>query len=291
MLIGRVGRPAGPNGETRAAWLVLAASFVLAGPVLAARFDVPLAGRGLFVMRRFHLLPVLLLAIPVACAFDAIPERLAPIVAIAALVAPAATSLAYVQRGHAPAVEQFGENLLAGLPPAAVVIVADSSGWNYAQRVLGVRPDVTVVMWPMIPVSAYRARIAAALDLALPEAGDAHLGTLVAQQLLARHRPCSSTASRPASSPRIRRSPHGLVFEVLPKGTPRPPIEQVVAANKALFDGFALGDPAGAIDYAAAAYAQYARTWRILGDALAAAGKRDDADEAYAFARTLVDGR
>src|SRR6185312_2520565 len=38
MLIGRVGRPAGPNGETRAAWLVLAASFVLAGPVLAARF-------------------------------------------------------------------------------------------------------------------------------------------------------------------------------------------------------------------------------------------------------------
>ena len=41
------------RGESRAAWIALAASFVLAGPLLVTRFNVPPTGIGLFVVRRF----------------------------------------------------------------------------------------------------------------------------------------------------------------------------------------------------------------------------------------------
>src|SRR5262249_30321316 len=56
--------------ETRWGWAMLAASLVLTGPVLASRFNIEPRGIGLFIVRRFHLLPTLLLAIPVAAACD-----------------------------------------------------------------------------------------------------------------------------------------------------------------------------------------------------------------------------
>ena len=59
----RIARPA---GEPRAGWLALGATFLLAGPVLATKFNVEAAEFGLHVVHRFHLLPILLLAIPVA---------------------------------------------------------------------------------------------------------------------------------------------------------------------------------------------------------------------------------
>ena len=53
----------------RGAGSMLLASFVLAGPVLVARFNVEPVGVGRYLVMRFHVLPALLLAIPIA-AFD-----------------------------------------------------------------------------------------------------------------------------------------------------------------------------------------------------------------------------
>jgi len=61
MLGARIWRPA---GESRWAWAMLAASFMLAGPVLVSRFNIDPHGVGLYVCERFHLLPTLLLAVP-----------------------------------------------------------------------------------------------------------------------------------------------------------------------------------------------------------------------------------
>lgn len=59
-----------PGRETRWAWALLAASFALAGPILATRFNIEPQGIGLYISRRFHILPTLLLTIPVAAAVD-----------------------------------------------------------------------------------------------------------------------------------------------------------------------------------------------------------------------------
>ena len=61
-------RPRGP--ESRWAWGMLTLAVVLSGPVLASRFNVEPVGIGLYICERFHILPALLLAIPVAVSFD-----------------------------------------------------------------------------------------------------------------------------------------------------------------------------------------------------------------------------
>ena len=53
-------------GPRRALWIALAAAIVLAGPLLVARFDIPTSWVSAYVARRFHVLPLLLLAIPIA---------------------------------------------------------------------------------------------------------------------------------------------------------------------------------------------------------------------------------
>ena len=59
------------SGEPRWGWAMLATSFVIAGPILIARFNTPPpVGVGLYVCHRFHLLGVVLLAVPSAVGID-----------------------------------------------------------------------------------------------------------------------------------------------------------------------------------------------------------------------------
>lgn len=60
------------KGEPRAGWIMLAVSFLLAGPLLIARFNVPPDGFGLYIVHRFHVLPLVLLSIPCAIGVDSI---------------------------------------------------------------------------------------------------------------------------------------------------------------------------------------------------------------------------
>ena len=57
-------------GTSRAAWVAYAASWLLAGPLFASRFNIDPHGFGLHVVERMHLLPELLLAVPVAIGLD-----------------------------------------------------------------------------------------------------------------------------------------------------------------------------------------------------------------------------
>src|SRR5439155_462431 len=65
-----------PVGESRWAWALLAATIALAGPLLVSRFNIDPHGIGLYICRRFHVLPTLLLAVPVASALDVACARL-----------------------------------------------------------------------------------------------------------------------------------------------------------------------------------------------------------------------
>src|SRR5262249_49916379 len=137
----RIWRPA---RETRGAWLALAASFALAGPVLIAHFNIDPHGIGLYICRRFHILPTLLLTVPVASALDVACARLANVVrprTLAALpgvgfVALALAALPGLARTHGPAMERGVQNLLVSLPATAIVVVVSEDqcfGVRYLQ--------------------------------------------------------------------------------------------------------------------------------------------------------------
>jgi len=84
--------------------------------------------------------------------------------------------------------------------------------------------------------------------------------------------------------------PHGVLFRVLPRGSPLPPITDVFALNKQLFEKFEFGYPVPTADpelYSTYVHSEYARTWAIIAKALAATGNRDDYAYALDMARAI----
>lgn len=312
----RVARPAAPRGsptdppteagpelpvEPRWGWAMLATSFVLAGPLLVARFNVPPVGIGLVICHRFHLLAALLLALPIAHGVDLIGARIiaalpagrrSPVLgaglAIAMFAALGARSLPH----HSPAVERGVSNLLRSLPEHAVVIVSEDDlyfGSAYRQLVIGERPDVTVISFGQLLNPAYRDRLAARSGIATLVPGDKRPSLSIAADVLAHGRPMFVDGLQINILKELPTYPYGLVFRVLPAGTPRPPIEEVFTINQAIFAAFDLDYrvPGREDDYAAHVHERYARNWRIIASALAAANRAPQAELAMELAQRL----
>lgn len=287
----RIWRPS-DDGEPRWGWIALAISVVLAGPLLVTRFNVEPEGLGLYICQRFHLLPALLLAIPVAAALDApaaavkrpVLAGALPLVVFAGL---AVTALPGLARLHTPAVELGVRNLLRSLPPDAVVhVVPDDlcGGSIYLQEARHERPDVVVMCAAMLRLPWYRAQlsrrtmgvdaVAGGLSEALVKSGRA---VFVDPQL----------SSVLAAYPHY---PYGVVRRVLPAGAPLPAAGEVAALNKKLFAAFDLDYPwPGPEDeYAALAHHRYAGVWSAIARLLAAAGDRAGAQEALELSAQLT---
>jgi hypothetical protein len=140
---------------------------VLAGPALFARFDVATSGLGLVVAARFHILPNVLLAalagLGVAWAQGRGWRWLGPALATAAL----ASALLHGARGsHArwTVLEDYVVNALEATEPNALLLVDSDNmfgGALYAQTVLGVRPDVVVLLPELLERRWYRAHVRA----------------------------------------------------------------------------------------------------------------------------------
>lgn len=291
------------DGESRIAWAMLALSWLLCGPLLVFRFNVALEGVGLFVVHRFHLLPALLLAVPVAAAFsDAgawlsprVPKlvRFADALGLVVFVAALAMSLPYVQAVHSPAVELNVRNMLASLPPNAVVIVAEDDldmASTYVQLALGERRDVEVIMWYAISRPATRERVEHDLGLTIPKVGQDIFVAHFAEAVLATGRPLFVDGYQKHVLEAFPTYPYGILFRVLPKGSERPPIREVFAINRDLYAKFQFGYPLPPPDAAwpTRVHDRLAHTWQIIYDALTAAGDPDDAAFALELGRSLV---
>lgn len=282
------------RGESRAAWIALAACVLLAGPLLVTRFNVPPTGIGLFVVRRFYLLPTMLLAIPIAVGFDGIVDRLrrlAPVVVGAAIAASLALSLPHLAIVHGRGVENSARNLLSSMPPNAVVIHGQDElhgSLGYLQAARGERPDVAAVTWTMMTFRWYQARAAAKGVGAAANIP----GSPLQQVVVAMH-----AKGRPVFVDRLQREiissfpsyPHGILIRVLPPGAPVPSVEEVIAINKQLYASFRLDDPRPGSDddYATEVRRRYAGIWEILGRAAERTGKTELAAEAFAIAKKL----
>lgn len=289
MLGVRISRPA---GESRWAWALLAASFVLAGPVLASRFNVDPHGLGAYVCQRFQILPQLVLAIPVAAALDVaagwLPRpRLAVAAAALGVAVVGASALPRLQRIHSPAMELGVQNLLRSLPRDAIVVVtADDQcfGGRYLQWVRGERPDVALVCGGLLPTRWYRAAWASR-GLEMPPSTRARLG----DALLRTGRPVFVDPELTELLSGFASYPHGVVRRVLPHGAAPPAASEVAAINRDLYGAFDLDYARPGLDdeYAAIAHHRYASSWAAIARLLDAAGDRPAALDAFELTRTL----
>lgn len=291
-------------GEPRAGWIALGASWLLAGPLLVLRFDVPAVGDfGLYVVERFHLLPALLLVVPVAVALDGLWRLALPratmtatagtIVALVGAGALVVAALPGLAAARPRALEAGVHNMLRSMPPRAVILGHGDTldtATRYAQLALGERPDVNFVHWTALAAGWYRAKVAAA-GVAVPVGPGAAVA--LARQLFAEGRPLFVDQTHEPVIELARAFklyPYGFLMRVVPDGTPAPSLDQVVRDNQALFARFDLDYPRPSIHqiHAAAMNQRYERTWRTLAQALADGGDRDGAAGAAAIADQLA---
>ena len=286
--------------EPRIGWRMLALAFVVAGPLLVARFDLALHGLVFYVIRRFHLLPTLLLAPAVAAAFELairrFGARLRPAVAAGIAVLGFATAaliaIPGVQRVRTPAVEHAMRGLLHALPPDAVVIGAGDIphfAIGYLQDVCGERRDVIHVYWHSVGIRWYRDKLARR-GLVVDTAATGTPSVRLAEQILASGRPLLVDTALGNILNEFPSYPYGMMlFRVLPRGKPLPSLDEVAALNRTWFAALDLDYPLPGLDdeYPTIMHGEYAQVWRIIADGYAALGRRDAAAEAAARMQAL----
>jgi hypothetical protein len=293
----------GTDREPRWGWWMLALSLVLAGPLLASRFNKQLDEEGLYVISRFHMLPVLLLALPIANVIDSLGGRVVARLrssrlrtdaaglglALAMLVTSSALSLPRVTKAYSPAMERALRNMLASLPPRAIVVGSFDLlrfGSAYVQSVLGERTDISVVGWP-----STRANVLRRTGISIAHVVSDDMATVrLAETLLASGRPVFADERVAAMMQKLPSYPYGLVFRVLARDTTAPPIEEVFAINKALYSAFIFDYTLPHVDdgFPAETHRWYGRAWRILAGPLSAVGRPEDAAFALEMERAVA---
>jgi len=87
--------------------------------------------------------------------------------------------------------------------------------------------------------------------------------------------------------------PYGILFRVLPKGSPRPSIREVFAINRDLYAKFQFGYTFPTSDVAPwpmHVHERLAQPWQIIHDALVVDGDPEDAAFALELGRSLLPG-
>jgi hypothetical protein len=287
------------GGEPVAGWRMLAVAFLLAGPLLVARFDIEPSGLSLYVARRFHLMPTLLLAIPVAGAFDIFVARheaklrgatswLLPALSFALVILVTLPELARVRT---PAVEHAMRAMLRRAPQNAVILVSGDItflGTGYLQVACEERRDVTVVLWPFVGVSWYRDRLVRR-GLVIEKTAQAVPSVGIAEKILATGRPLLVDRSLGNVLKELPSYPYGTLFRVLPRGQAKPSVDELATINRDWFAALDLEYPRPGPDdeYPAWIHEEYAMTWHIIARAFADLGRREDAANAAALASAL----
>ena len=128
------------RGPSRWGAAALIVTWVLAGPVFVAQFNLELAGIARFIVQRFYLLPQMLLAVGVAWGLDVLfglvrgegeeapvldpwgPGRIEGLVLGLTLALAAVAGQPHVSEHHHPAVERYLIDSLRPLPEGAVLL-------------------------------------------------------------------------------------------------------------------------------------------------------------------------
>jgi hypothetical protein len=273
----------GRRPPSRVAMVTLFAAFLFAGPGFALVTNVELSPEGTAIVRRFQLLPLLVLCLPFALGAQAALRRLRPALQ-AALVATALAGGALLGYGdvrdeHGPMLENYVIDTLETATPGAVVLGSGDArvfGILYAQAALGLRRDVVFVSPILLHYSWYRERTSRALGLSIASPVDGSVDTVaLAGRILGTNRRLFLSDLGNGVIPRAFPTyPLGTLIEVLPLGAFPPGPRELEAENLALFVRYR-PDPA-LLDLTRAwsrgARDAYARPWNTLAAAYRAAG-------------------
>ncbi|HEV7554777.1 MAG TPA: hypothetical protein VGO00_04930, partial [Kofleriaceae bacterium] len=281
---------------TRWAWLALAISFVAAGPLLVSSFNMITVGVSGYVVRRFYIASVVVLAVPVAVGLGMIAAKLASragrfgsgraadALSIGVFVGCASLALPSIVRAHSPAVSRGVENMLRSMPLGAAIITAYDDlycGSNYLQAAEGLRRDVRVLT-PAIDRDTLERHGVEPFDgiATIPP------GPQLARALMMKRVPVFVDPARTDILTVFPSYPYGTLMRVLPPRTPVPSLDELVAINTKVYDAFVIdyAIPSMTDDYATFAQRRYADAWVYIGGKFDAAGRKDDAQRAYAIA-------
>ena len=292
----------------------LVSSLLLAGPIFAARFNLPAHGLAALVTQRFHLLPLAVACVLLALATDAClrasaSARVATFVGFVApafLVVRAVISYPDVREHHRPTTELYLRNVLRMVPEGAVILGSGDDlfgGFMYARCALGLRPDVEFIAPHMLLTDWYPPRVDARLGIPLVRAsrdasrdGSREAGRRVLPardllaQLLATGRPVFVTDWFAKGLEKAAPSyPIGPLIRVVPSPTELPDPDALATANERVFSAMELEPiPPEPDTWGAIRAADYARPWLVLGDAFAERGSADRAEEMRRRARILT---
>jgi hypothetical protein len=267
----------------RAGSVAITVSWLLAGPAVLATLVGRPVGIYALIIERMHILPLLILTVPLAWGVDLLLEQARPDARewIAAAAAIAVTMVdtcrvpLRIAEYERPTVEHYLQDTLRNLPPLAVLVgVGDHRffGFLVEQRVLGIRPDVVYVDAGMLRTDWYRARVASALSDGVHVPSDAR--ELVAAESRAGRQVYLTDSFDQLVPDGFQTMALGTVVKVMPPGTPLLAPEDLERANLDLARGLHR-DPARPEDpwsWAGEADGTYATPWLALAKAYGARG-------------------
>jgi hypothetical protein len=295
------------GGRSRPSGLAIAfgAALLLAGPLFVTRFNLTPVGVSRAVVERFHLLPLALVAIPIARALDVLAPALAARArlgaAIAAAVAIAATTLSLeaLRHEHRPAVETWMRDALAILPANAIVVGGGDhrhGAFAYARFALGVRTDVSFVDAGLLLTTWYPPQAEAMLGTPIerarrvPGRGDRTVLDTPAllERLLATGRPVFITDWFAKGLDRsVPSYPIGPLIRIVDRVDALPPPRALYAMNLELEPRLTPPDPFVDVEssWAGTLADDYARPWLTLAEVFERAGDATRAADCRARAR------
>jgi hypothetical protein len=235
---------------------------------------------------------LLLLWVFSAGAIDALDwnRRSTPLLAISWIALLATLSAVQTSSWHSPVLEDYLTNTLESVPRHAVLLGSGEQrtfGFVYAQKVLGVRPDVVFVDGTMIKRPWYRQRIERLLGIRIDAVassppGPSTIDTVrLVKNLLGSGRPLFMTD---ILSDRIVQAfpnyPWGTSVALLSQRHPQPSPGEVYQRNRELFARFRLRDLEGPKDvWTQTALDSYSRTWRTLAEFFERGGRFREAED------------
>src|SRR5262249_35600664 len=186
----------------------------------------------------------------------------------------AAVCLPKLSRIRSPAIDHELRARFANLPHDSVVIVSNDIsylGGGYLQVAEGVRPDVVNVLWHFVGVWWFRDRLIRR-EIPIDPREEGPPSVRIAEAILATGRPLFVDGSLGNILKELPSYPIGTLFRVLPRGQPRPSIDEVAEWNRAWFEHLDLDYPPPGPDdeYPAQVHLAYASTWRIIAEPFAA---------------------
>jgi hypothetical protein len=279
----------------------LGATFLLAGPIFIARFNLPFVGAASTVAERFYLLPEVVLTVMFALALDSLlPWLMARGGVMAALtvqvaLAASALTVSEVLEHNRPTVDLYIKNTLRAAPENALIVTSGDHRWGgfmYARYALHLRPDVVCIVPPIMPQAWYRHEIQdmTGVSLDTPTGGPVGPKTLMSR-LLATGRPVFYTDWLEVAS--IQDTAHysvGTLMRVLPPGKTGPTAEALEAMNVEAFSTYELARtlPQDEHGWGYSLQGDYARPWGELAEDYKREGEMDKAQQCYARAAALA---